>query len=286
MMLALSASFPTPCSPRFRSTHHCGLRPALNPRSLSKRCRAGSFSAEERLSQVANLISLEDKLDLAFNTPEGGKASEIWDLVSEIPERDRAKLLDRLGPKEIINLWKISAARHTSSEMKTGRASFHSLWDDFPEEPGQVYRYDGIAALPAFNFLGLNRFQKAYFLEPESDDLYGRVLLNRGPPGDSLYPGYFKANIDISTVNPTGELADMTLEYLPREKLGLRDEDVPVAGWPKPKDPLYPFSGGLVDYLRPIGPGVYAGVGWKAPRPEKNDMGRRFLFFVMARVVD
>lgn len=60
-------------------------------------------------------------------------------------------------------------------------------------------------------------------------------------------------------------------------------QDLPDASWPRPKPPRWPFSGGLSDYMRAVGPGVYVGAGWRAPRPEKRDVGRRFLTFLLVR---
>ncbi len=38
-----------------------------------------------------------------------------------------------------------------------------------------------------------------------------------------------------------------------------------------------------VDHVRVVGPGVYVGLGWKAPRENKAKLGRRFLPFVLVR---
>ena len=82
----------------------------------------------------------------------------------------------------------------------------------------------------------------------------------------------------------TGELADVSLEYLPASTLALEHKHLPDAPrWPEPAEhQRWPFDGGLVDYLRPVGPGVFVGVGWYA-----REAGRRkykqFLYFVLAR---
>ncbi len=73
----------------------------------------------------------------------------------------------------------------------------------------------------------------------------------------------------------------MQLEYLAPKDLGLEAQHVPK-GWPHPKEPLYPFSGGLIDYCRLVAPGVLVGVGWKAAIPGK-DVGRRFLHFLLVK---
>jgi hypothetical protein len=77
-------------------------------------------------------------------------------------------------------------------------------------------------------------------------------------------------------------VADLQLEYLPPDALGLLATDIPISSWPHPTQQRFPFHGGLSDYLRPIGPGVYVGVGWRAPR-RGTDVGRRFLHFMLVR---
>ena len=61
----------------------------------------------------------------------------------------------------------------------------------------QVVIFDGKAdAL----FSGLFRFQKAFFLHPETKELYGRVQLQKGPLGNILYPLYYTCSIDPAIV--------------------------------------------------------------------------------------
>ena len=62
----------------------------------------------------------------------------------------------------------------------------------------QVVRFHGKAAvsLPYFN-----RFQKAFFCPRGNRGLHGRVLLGKGPVGDSLYPLHYKATAG-STIIP------------------------------------------------------------------------------------
>ncbi len=53
------------------------------------------------------------------------------------------------------------------------------------------------------------------------------------------------------------------------------------SAWPPPRPPLPPFGGGLVDYVRAVGPGVYVGSGWKEKRAGQP---KEFLYFLMIRV--
>ena len=74
-----------------------------------------------------------------------------------------------------------------------------SIWQDMPTEPGQLALFRGKAALPT-HALGISSFSKAFFLHPGTEQLYGRVLLGKGPLGDALYPLYFKASVGPSVV--------------------------------------------------------------------------------------
>ena len=54
----------------------------------------------------------------------------------------------------------------------------------------------------------------------------------------------------------------------------------------KTRRPDHRFCGLQVDHMRAVGPGVYVGVGWKAPREDKVELGRRFLPFMLVREYD
>lgn len=64
--------------------------------------------------------------------------------------------------------------------------------------------------------------------------------------------------------------------------MGLTREELPKWSWPSPGPQRWPFSGGLTDHMRAVGPGCWCGVGWKAPRPGV-DVGRRFFTFMLVR---
>lgn len=80
----------------------------------------------------------------------------------------------------------------------------------------------------------------------------------------------------------------MQLEYLPLDRLGLPAELVPKgAGLPAPRDPRWPFSPGLTDYMRPVGPGVFVGRGWSPAEgssdPSKGASFLHGLHFVLVK---
>lgn len=52
-------------------------------------------------------------------------------------------------------------------------------------------------------FSGLFRFRKAFFLHPQSEEVYGRVQLQKGPLGNVLYPLYFSCSIAPAIVPGT-----------------------------------------------------------------------------------
>jgi hypothetical protein len=59
----------------------------------------------------------------------------------------------------------------------------------------QVAIFDGRASIPLVGLFGLDRFQKSFWINPSNFCLVGRVMLNRGAVGDTLYPLYFQADV-------------------------------------------------------------------------------------------
>lgn len=81
----------------------------------------------------------------------------------------------------------------------------------------------------------------------------------------------------------TNELTDLQLEYLPLDKLKLKKSDLPQ-GLPQPGNPRWPFTGRLRDFMRPVGPGVMVGRGWKQPVESLDPAdGSDFLYFVLVK---
>ena len=76
----------------------------------------------------------------------------------------------------------------------------------------------------------------------------------------------------------TNTLTDAQLQYLPLEFMHIQSHDLPQ-GFPQPKEPRWPFSGGLTDYMRAVGPGVLVGRGWK----QTSSKGIGFLYFLLVR---
>jgi hypothetical protein len=83
------------------------------------------------------------------------------------------------------------------------------------------------------------------------------------------------------SVPGTNERADLALDYrnvpvMPHST----PRDVAAGGvsWPRPRLALYPFDT-LVDYLRPLGPGVIVGRGYRLI----DGAPKAFLSFVLVR---
>lgn len=233
---------------------------------------------QRRLDKAVGLITTADLL-APFDRATYTAALVIWQAIADIPPANRSELLNRLNARDIKRLWRLAGQRYQASQQQLQLSiGSYDIWDDLPTELDQVTEFAGKAAVP---FSGMFKFQKAFFLHPKTDELYGRVQLQKGPLGNALYPLYYKASAAPSLVPATDELTDVQLDYQSPIDLGLQPEHIPM-GWPHPKQPLYPFSGELVDYCRLIAPGVLVGVGWKAPRPGR-DVGRRFLHFILVR---
>lgn len=76
---------------------------------------------------------------------------------------------------------------------------------------------------------------------------------------------------------------DVQLEYQTLDRLDLDQGTVPER-LPTPKEPLWPFAG-LTDYMRPIGPNMFVGRGWKQPEGVRDyRKGSGFLHFVLIKV--
>ncbi|KAK9819482.1 hypothetical protein WJX81_005355 [Elliptochloris bilobata] len=249
----------------------------MQPAPLSRAEVSDRITTVVNIVRTAHILSPYDKQD--FNA-----ALLVWKAIAGIPAVERPLLLKALLPKDICQLWKLASQRRKASaqQLREALGPDYSLWDDFPEHPGQVVVYQGLAALPLHFWFG--RFKKSFFLHPNTFELYGRVGVEKGVLGDMLYSLYFKGAIAPTAVPATAEVADVALEYTPPERLGLTARDLPRGrGWAPPAPLRWPFGGGLTDYMRPIGPGVYVGSGWKEPQEGSHELGCRFLKFLLVR---
>jgi len=260
--------------PRLRVAEHDGAEEAKERLPTAE-------EREEAIAQTLALIGTYDKLapvDRGSYNP----AIMLWRSIKKLTAEDKLKLLDQLNFSDIRKMWLISQrlAAAKQDQLAVSMGPDYSLWDEFPEDPGTVRVFEGKAAVPLVGGLGLDRFQKAFFVHPQTFNLMGRVLLRRGLLGDLLYPLYYTCQVERAVVPSTGEVADVSLEYLEPQELPLRKDDLPRSAWPAPGPQRYPFNGGLVDYLRPVGPGVFVGCGWKE-RLDNGLVGERFLTFVL-----
>ena len=207
--------------------------------------------------------------------------------------------MDALSSTGIGNAWTIAGEGYalTRAERAASAGStkdFHAaneiLGDDDANARGDGVRvFEGrVATLPT-KFL--NRFAKAFYVDEDDDPMrsaasrrfLGRAPIKKGPL-DALLPLYFASNDftdDSVTIPGTGERADLSLDYRDVPVLATRRPLASRAGgvsWPAPRLALYPFDA-LVDYIRPLAPGVLVGRGYRF----KADVPRRFLDFVLVR---
>lgn len=237
--------------------------------------RQSHADVQRRVDKAVGLINTADLL-APFDRSAYTASLVIWQAIAEIAPENRSQLLDRLNSRDIKRLWRLAGQRyHASQQQLQLSVGSYDIWDDLPPDLDQVVEFEGKAAVP---LSGLFKFRKAFFLHPKTDELCGRVDLQKGPLGNALYPLYYKASVTPSLIPATDELTDMQLQY---QSDDLSMEHIPK-GWPQPREPLFPFNGGLTDYCRLVAPGVLVGVGWKAARPGR-DVGRRFLHFMLVR---
>ena len=143
----------------------------------------------------------------------------------------------------------------------------------------------------------IDRFQKVFYPSPtDPGTWHGRVCVKKPRAIERFLPLYFRTNDTLERflkVPATGEDADLMLDY---ENPPYLEADMPPAmsrpgrmtpgagtlatWWPVPKLPPPPFDT-LVDYLRPLGPGVYAGRGGRG-----GGRGEEFLTFILFRRYD
>jgi len=273
-----------PIFPTSRRTLHCFAKLDGVDDTADARAEEEELSAaerEERLAQTLALIGTYNKL-APFDKSAYNPAIMLWQCLKKLPTEDKLKLLDRLDFRDIRKIWFISQklAEAKQDQLAASMGPDYSIWDEFPEDPGEVKVFEGKASVPFAGGLRLDRFQKAFFLHPKTFSLMGRVLLGRGILGDILYPLYFTGDVERILIPSTGEVADVSLDYLEPENMPLTREDIPRSAWPTPGKHRFPFDGGLVDYMRPVGPGVFVGCGWKETL-DAGMIGEQFLTFLM-----
>eukprot|EP00891_Asterochloris_glomerata_P003489 jgi/Astpho2/3489/fgenesh1_pg.00056_%23_9_t len=182
---------------------------------------------------------------------------------------------------DIAKLWEVAGRRYDAKPAEAQSVTQgRRIWDEMPQRPGEVAVFEGKASTrPAL--LGLERFQKAFFLHPKSMQVCGRVLVRPQPLGSWLYPLYFRMLGRSAEMPDTGELSEVQLEYAAPQELALSKEQLPDSGWPQPSWPRWPFNGGLVDHCRLVAPGVIVGKGWKGSGRGRH--GQEFLKFMMVK---
>ena len=259
---------------------------------------------EDRAAQLAAILNAYDETALA--TARTSVSIYVRECIAELTPRGKMKLLEFLSSTGVENAWVVAGEGYGLTREERayvgaeGREEdFHVVNeiigddeddDDEEECSNRVYVFEGkVSKLPG-SFL--NRFAKAFYIERDDDPMrsaasrrfLGRAPIRKGPL-DGLLPLYFASNDfsdDSVSVPGTGERADLALDY----------RDVPVmpnstpldaraggVSWPRPRLALYPFNT-LVDYLRPLGPGVIVGRGY---RLVDGVSPKKFLSFVLVR---
>ena len=253
---------------------------------------------DARASTLAAILNAYDRSALAAGAT---RTSEyVRERVRELTPKGKMKLLTYVSSKGIENAWTIAGLGYALTREERARAGadggeedFHVvneiLGDDDEAGDGDVRVFEGkVSKLPG-SFL--NRFAKAFYVETDDDPMrsaasrrfLGRAPIRKGPL-DALLPLYFASNdfSDDSVFVPgTRERADVELDYrnVPvAPKSRPRDAGAGGVSWPQPRLPLYPFDT-LVDYLRPLGPGVIAGRGYRLI----DGVPKTFLSFILVR---
>eukprot|EP00210_Caulerpa_lentillifera_P006432 g6144.t1 len=235
----------------------------------------GSLSDEEikiRVRKARNLIRYWDKL-VPYDKKAFNGAKLLWECLEDIPSDERHSLLPLLNSRDVRRIWKISSDRYKDNQ------STNSPFLDFPDEPHQIVHFEGRNATWI-----VKNCSRVLFMEEDGFELLGRAIYPFDQITKSTYPLYFKLNLKSGRIPATGEIYDFSFEYLMKAETSITSKDQSPDFWPEAKDPVFPFNGRLTEYIRCVGPGCYVGIGWKAPRPEFNDLGRRFLTFVLIRV--
>lgn len=250
-------------APRHQRTYSLRLRASTGSD------RSSSVSGEEALQRAQNLIATAEKL-VPFDPSSTNMGLVMWTTLREVPPELRPRLVAGLSSGDIRRLWRLAGLRYgaPSGAVAAAIGPEYSLWRDLPGDSAHISYWRGRAALPT-HALGISSFQKAFFqalmTEPtEPDTLFGRVI-HPTPVANWGYPGpmYFRAAVGPAVVPATGELCDMTLQYLDPYELGLQSDDIPRSAWPRPRPQRRPFDAGFTDYVRVVGPGMLVGMGYR-----------------------
>ena len=217
--------------------------------------------------------------------------------LDELSAEGRMMFMDRLSSRGIENAWEIAGGGYELTRAERGTfvgttgMDFHATNEIVGDgaEDGEAIVFEGKVARLRGSFL--NRFSKAFYVDEDDDPLrseparkfLGRASVKKGPL-DALLPLYFASNDladDAVFVPGTNERADISLDYrnvpvLPSQLPSRRRAG--GVSWPAPRLALYPFDT-LVDYIRPLGPGVLVGRGYRF----KSGAPKRFLDFILVR---
>jgi len=221
-----------------------------------------SLSEEEvddRVSEAAELISMLEDLrptdSARFNA-----FAEMWKRIARVPPAAKTRLLKEISPGGIRSAWRASMSRYVLDDARALELlEDYAMYNDFPEQPGQVVTYQGrceqfLFEAPETKFMVDERMQERYprtqpwlrptpgsvqlpqesftqhfFLHPRTGTLHARVVLPLlGPIQRWWLPSYCKVRTELTlTPLPSDAGADMTFDY-PNNPLGLNAPLGPV----------------------------------------------------------
>eukprot|EP00884_Botryococcus_braunii_P015744 jgi/Botrbrau1/2853/Bobra.0036s0003.1 len=235
---------------------------------------------ERRLKKVCSIILTAEQL-APFDPGSFNVSLLLWREISAIAPAARTRLLSMLDNRSIVKLWSLAAGRYaaTPAQLQESISPLYTIRQDLcPEDENKVLVYRGRAAVQLSNLLG---FSKVFFKPRGSTELYGRVELVLPVVSDRIYSNFFSCSTAETVIPATGELADVGLDYESPALQKLMPEDLPTCRrWPPITSTRWPFAG-LVDYMRPVGPGVYVGCGWKDPK--QSLVYSKFFYFLLVR---
>ncbi|GAX72744.1 hypothetical protein CEUSTIGMA_g200.t1 [Chlamydomonas eustigma] len=202
------------------------------------------------IAVIHDLQPLAHKLDPSELTKKNkfNACAEIWRGIKRVPPWERHRIVQDLEPGAIRGMWKASLARYImDDESSLELADGYSIWEDLPEQPGQIYTFQGKCEkydvssskirffteeekvgtagsswlrpdLPSSSSkvsIPAEELKVKMFVHKESGEVMGRVIRPWWGPFERWWePTYFRLKLEL-ILTPLKEDAgaDMTFEY-------------------------------------------------------------------------